>query len=106
VEADASGEGRTVTTPGFAATAQKTAQISFRGEGNTEWSATLRGESETEEYWDRLSEEWLAKVEGDEREMLVWLERQDSRPEERVSRPMPPVPALRTRFEESVIVPV
>ena len=61
----------------------------------------MGGESETkEEYWDRLSEEWLAKVEeSDKRELLVWLERQDSRPEERVSHPMPPVPALLTRFE-------
>ena len=68
----------------------------------------LRGDSETEEeYWDRLTEEWYAKVEeSDERELLVWLERQDSRPEERVSRPMPPVTALRTRFQESVSVPV
>ena len=92
--------------PGFAAMtqAQKTAHI-LGGRGVAHgWSAMLRGESETEEeYWDRLSEEWLVKdEESDER----GLNRQDSRPEERVSRPMPPVPALRTCFEESVIVPV
>ena len=34
----------------------------------------MRGESETEEeYWDRLSEEWSAKVEGSEPETVSEL---------------------------------
>ena len=66
MEAGGGSEGWTATMPVFAATtqAQKTAPIFFSlGGRHTEWPATLRGESETEEeYWDRLSEEWVAKV--------------------------------------------
>ncbi|XP_055765588.1 uncharacterized protein LOC129841365 [Salvelinus fontinalis] len=71
MEAGGGSEGTTATTPGFAAKtqAQKTAPQKMLGGGHTEWSVMLRGESETEEeYWDRLSEEWAAKVEGSEPE--------------------------------------
>ena len=72
----------------------------FFGGTHTEWSAKLRGESETvKELLDKLEE-------SEERALLVWRSMHGIRPKERVSRPMPPESAPRTRPEKCVKVPV